>query len=77
METKIYKSYEDFEKRENKKTNGVSESFAKSHPDYKEQNKSNEGYWNCSYCYNCRVCVFKITTKNKQNDQKTDIKTSI
>ena len=56
METKIYKSYEDFVNREDKRENGVSEGFAAKHPDFEEQNKTNTGCWNCYDCKNCDSC---------------------
>lgn len=49
MKTKIYKSYEDFLKREDKKENGVSEFFASENPDFENQNENNSGCWNCNH----------------------------
>ena len=48
--TKIYKNKAEFNKREDKKINGVSEDFARENPDYEKENISNIGCWNC---YNC------------------------
>lgn len=59
MKTEIYKSYEDFLKRVDKKENGVSTDFAAKHPNFEEQNKTNTGCWNCydcSWCENCYAC---------------------
>ena len=54
--TRIYKSYDDFLNRENKEENGVSEGFAKRHPDFEEDNKLNEGCWDCDDCHGCDDC---------------------
>lgn len=56
MKTQIFKSHLDFEKRTDKKMNGVSRDFAKMHPDFEKQNESNEGCWDCSFCQNCSNC---------------------
>ena len=59
MKTRIYKSYEDFLKREDKRENGVSKDFADTYPDFEKQNETNEGCWNCHkciYCYDCNSC---------------------
>lgn len=56
MTTKIYKSYSEFCDREDKKENGVNESFSKNNPNYKDMNKENEGCWSCSRCYGCYDC---------------------
>ena len=61
--TEVFNGYWDFLKREDKTVNGVSPSFAKEHPDYKQDNKSNIGCWNCincthsEYCYLCTDCT--------------------
>ena len=56
MKTNIYKTYQDFINRENKKDNGVSEEFAVAHLDYEEDNETNKGCWNCSRCSDCSGC---------------------
>ncbi len=38
--------------------NGVSRKFAKSNPNWKEMNKTNQGCWNCSNCNYCNSCDF-------------------
>lgn len=53
MTTKVYNSYSDFLKRENKRENGVSSEFAKNNPNYNVMNESNEGCWDCSGCRDC------------------------
>src|SRR5690606_30453131 len=58
METQIFKNYQDFLKREDRKVNGVSPEFAKNNPNYKEMNCSNRGCYNCSYCSNCSDCSY-------------------
>ena len=56
MKTKVYPSYSAFLDRADKSENGVSESFAKLHPDYEKQNEKNERCWDCSDCYGCSDC---------------------
>ena len=56
METKIFKTREDFLNREDKDVNGVSEEFAKDYPDYEKKNETNEACWNCSDCSCCSDC---------------------
>jgi len=56
METKIYKSKEHFDKRKDKKVNGVSPSFAKQYPNFKTDNNTNNGCWDCYHCYHCSGC---------------------
>ena len=64
MKTKIYKSYEDFMKREDKNINGVSEDFAAKYPDFETQNQSRKGCWNC---YKCELCYFCESCKSSKN----------
>lgn len=54
--TQIFKAWIDFYNREDKKMNGVSESFSTDHPDYESDNETNEGCWNCSDCSDCSDC---------------------
>ena len=56
MKTKVFASFGDFLKRTKKKMNGVSKKFAKEHPNYKQDNKSNIGCWSCLGCVECRSC---------------------
>jgi len=56
MTTQIFKNYIEFSNREDKSINGVTPDFAKEHPDYEEDNKSNSGCFNCHRCYNCDSC---------------------
>ena len=56
MKTEIFKSYLDFDQRENKSLNGVSEEFAKTNPDFEKDNYSNYGCWDCSGCSGCSDC---------------------
>jgi len=58
METKIYKNYSEFLNREDKKENGVSESFAKSNANFENDNKTNRSCWNCSDCSDCSDCSY-------------------
>ena len=59
METKIFKNYEDFLRRKDKRINGVTLAFL-------EENKIDldslnlvdcEGCYNCKNCYKCKNCV--------------------
>ena len=54
--TKIYKSYESFLNRKDKKANGVSQEFANANPEYVAQNASNISCWNCNDCNDCNDC---------------------
>ncbi len=54
--TKIYKTWSEFNARENRLENGVSEQFAIDFPDYEKKNLTNEGCWNCSDCSDCSGC---------------------
>ena len=56
MNTKIFKSYDEFLNRKDKSLNGVSEGFSKNNPNYLIQNKANVGCWNCSHCDDCSHC---------------------
>ena len=54
--TQIYIDYASFANRINKNENGVSRDFANDNPDFKNQNGSNVGCWNCEKCLNCEKC---------------------
>ncbi len=54
--TTIYKNYQDFLAREDKKHNGVSKEFSANNPNWGKENKTNEGCWNCSDCSGCSRC---------------------
>lgn len=56
--TKIFDSYSEFLQRQDKKENGVSKEFAKFHPNWEEENKDNEGCYNCSRCSDCSYQCF-------------------
>ena len=58
METKIFKDYEDFLNREDKKINGVTLSFLeKNKINLKELKLTNcEGCFNCNNCNYCDNC---------------------
>jgi len=55
MITKIYKNFDEFKNRPEteKDYNGVSAKFAEKHPNYKTDNLSNNGCWECINCDNC------------------------
>lgn len=57
--TRIFKSYEEFLERENKKENGVSQEFANINTSWEAKDASNEGCWNCSRCSGCFDCFDK------------------
>jgi len=57
MNTKIFKSYDEFLNRKDKSLNGVSEGFSKNNPNYLIENKTNVGCWNCSGCSHCFDCA--------------------
>ena len=56
MKTLIYKSREEFDAREDRSLNGVSEQFAKANRDYEAQNENNSGCYDCSGCSDCSRC---------------------
>ena len=56
MKTQIFENYEAFLRRDDLKINGVSQVFATVHPNYEQQNETNEGCWNCSDCSRCSRC---------------------
>ena len=56
MKTQIFENYEAFLRRDDLKINGVSQVFATVHPNYEQQNETNEGCWNCSDCFRCSDC---------------------
>ena len=58
METKIYKNYQDFLSRKDKKINGVTLAFLEeNNTDLDSLNLVNcEGCFNCINCKNCRKC---------------------
>jgi hypothetical protein len=57
VSTSIYQDREAFRNRTDKDENGVSADFAKSNPDYAQQNATNKACWNCSYCSGCIDCI--------------------
>lgn len=73
MTTKIYKSYLKFCAREDKKENGVSESFSKNNPNYEDMNNKNEACWNCSGCYGCYGCSRCFGCYGKKEIKKYNI----
>lgn len=54
MNTQIFKNWFDFNNREDRDINGVSEEFAKDHPEFEKENETNKGCWNCSDCSGLR-----------------------
>jgi len=58
MKTRTYKTFDEFCDRENRKENGVSESFAQESPDYEKDNHTNIGCWNCNQCTDCNHCKY-------------------
>ena len=55
MKTQIYDTIQDFWNREDKTTNGVSKEFSEANPRWEEE-RENEGCWNCSRCFDCSDC---------------------
>ncbi len=55
--TQIFKSYDDFLDRTDKRVNGVSEAFAAKHPDWETTNTGCSGCFNCVRCSNCMWCL--------------------
>lgn len=70
MNTVIFESYDEFCARSDKAVNGVSPDFALKNPDYKEQNKSNLGCWNCEKCKNCVECISCLNCHECNNCSK-------
>ena len=57
MKTEIFKNYEEFKKRKNKKINGVDNRYYTSENYDLEEDTGNTGCWNCSDCTNCKNCI--------------------
>ena len=58
MTTEIFSSFEAFEGRADRQTNGVSAGFAGAKPEtWETGNASNVGCWNCLGCHDCVDCV--------------------
>lgn len=70
METKIFKNYEEFFKREDIGINGVTKEFAEKHNINLEEDEDNYGCWNClrcgdtAYANNCTNCSNCDNCKN-------------
>ena len=58
METQIFEDFKEFNKREDKSINGVSPEFAERFPNYKVDNETNSGCWECNHCDHCVNCDF-------------------
>ena len=65
MTTKIFNNLDAFLTREDKLVNGVDRAFAAKNKSWEEDNKTNQGCWNCHscdlcmnslYCINCTMC---------------------
>jgi len=56
MKTKIYDSYHEFDKRDDRSLNGVSKEFAEVNSNWESDNSTNTGCWNCWNCRDCRDC---------------------
>jgi hypothetical protein len=54
--TKIFENYSAFLAREDKDENGVDQEFAGAREKWENENETNKGCWNCSYCYGCSDC---------------------
>ena len=57
MRTLIFNDWWEFKQREDKSVNGVSPSFAEKNPDFKKDNLTNSGCWECSNCTECSDCI--------------------
>ena len=67
MKTQVFKSYSAFLERPDKSLNGVSDYFAKLHPDFEEDNRTNIGCWNCQKCRNSKDCYNSIDLRDCYN----------
>jgi len=56
MKTIMYKNYTAFLAREDKTLNGVSEDFAREHPEVLFEDTNNIACFNCVSCNNCIAC---------------------
>ena len=54
--TQIFESRSHYLKREDKDINGVDAEFAAAHPNFAEDNETNQGCWNCLRCERCNAC---------------------
>jgi len=60
MRTEIFQSHKEFLERADKLINGVTLEFAHGHPDFSNDNETNNGCWNCEgckYCTGCDACI--------------------
>ena len=57
MTTLIFKSFEEFQQREDESVNGVSQVFADSHPKFEADNETNKGCMGCTYCMDRMGCM--------------------
>lgn len=56
MKTQIFNSYQEFQEREDKTINGVSQNVALIIKDWESDNETNQGCWNCTRCTGCVDC---------------------
>ena len=64
--TEIFENHDAFKARKDEKINGVTKGFAEKNVNWREENMSNIGCWNCSFCslcigstlcWNCHFCM--------------------
>lgn len=64
MKTEIFDSFAAFQKRKDKRINGVSRQFVEDYPNYSVENITNFGCWCCYKCTQCINCIFCIDCIN-------------
>jgi len=79
MKTQVFKNYEEFLNRKDKKINGVSEDWMKIYMsmyekeyDYQKDNSTNVGCWDCIDCTNCIGCDTCSKCENCNNCELCD-----
>jgi len=65
MRTRVYKNKEEFDRRVDKHENGVSEFHTRLFKDWKEDNETNVGCYNCVDCIHCKDCIEVSHQANK------------
>ncbi len=63
MTTQIFEDYSSFLNREDKTLNGVTQEFADENEGWDEE-RNNDGCWNCRSCSDCSDCSEKIESKD-------------
>jgi hypothetical protein len=72
MGTEIFKNFDEFYNRCDKRTNGVSLDFARKHKNWRKMNWTNIACWNCLDCQYCNHCIGCKSCKYLENCQRCE-----